>query len=157
MNNSILMSNDSRCQESASSTSVDIANLPLKTESVQLQNRLSRLVNVKLRCFTHNGRYCVFLVASQEFPARQLNNSAEHLAYQLIQRLNAAPEDVDFIQFQPGEEPEWLRWRFHWVGTSPLQGKSLPLGPASLESFVIPILSEGEMFSLLSGQIPQVA
>lgn len=151
------MPNDSCCQESTISTSVEIANLPLKTESVQLQNRLSRLVNVNLRCFTYKGRYSVFLVASQEFPARQLNNSAEHLAYQLIQRLDAAPEDVDFIQFQPGEEPEWLRWRFQWVGTSPLQAKSLPLGPTALESFVMPILAEGEMFSLLSGQVPRVA
>ncbi|WP_439134245.1 hypothetical protein, partial [Pseudomaricurvus sp.] len=138
-------------------TSFDVQNPLFETETVQLQNRLSRLVDVKLRCFAYNNRYCVILVASQRFPARQLNNSAEHLAYQLVQRLNVAPEDVDFIQYQPGEEPEWLRWRFQWVGTSPLQAKSLPLSSTSLESFVMPILAEGEMFSLIAGSVPAVA
>lgn len=122
--------------------------MPFETETLQLHNRLSRLVKVTLSCFVRDGRYGVILVATPEFPARQLNNSAEHLAYQLVQRLNVAPQDVDFIQYQPGEEPEWLRWRFQWVGSSPLQGKSLPLNQASCEAFVLPLLVEGEMVSL---------
>lgn len=131
--------------------------IPFEAESVQLQNRLGRLVAVTLRCFVRDGRYSVILVASNEFPARQLTNSAEHLAYQLTQRLEVPPEKVDFIQFQPGEEPEWFRWSFQWVGTSPLQGKSLPMSSASCETFLMPLLAEGKMVSLLGGRASEVA
>jgi hypothetical protein len=122
--------------------------MPFETETLQLHNRLSRLVSVTLRCFERDGRYSIILVATPEFPARQLNNSAEHLAYQLVQRLGVPPEQVDFIQHQPGEEPEWLRWRFQWVGSSPIQGKSLPLNQSSYEAFVLPLLAEAEIVSL---------
>lgn len=123
--------------------------MPFATETLQLHNRLGRLAKVTLSCFSRDGRYSVILVATPEFPARQLNNSAEHLAYQLVQRLNhVAPHEVEFIQYQPGEEPAWLRWRFQWVGSSPLQGKSLPLNQSSYEGFILPLLVEGEMVSL---------
>lgn len=141
MNNPTPDARDSLSQESGCA-------LPFETETLQLHNRLSRLVKVTLCCFARDGRYTIILVATPEFPARQLNNSAEHLAYQLVQRLNVAPQEVEFIQYQPGEEPEWLRWRFHWVGSSPLQGKSVSLNQSSYEGFVLPLLVEGEMVAL---------
>lgn len=143
MNNPSLTAQDSRPRE-------PLCAYPFPTETLQLHNRLSRLVKVTLACIRRDGRYSIILVATADFPARQLHNSAEHLAYQLVQRLNAVPQEVDFLQYQPGAEQEWLRWSFQWVGSSPLQGKSLPLNPSSYEAVVLPLLESGEVVSLRS-------
>ncbi len=137
--------------------------MPFETETLLLQNRLGRLVPVALRCFHHHRGVCVVLVATPDFPARQLTNSAEHLAYQLFQRLSEYcqqqdascrlnAEDVEFIQFHPADEPEWLRWRLQWAGSSPIHLDSVPLTQASREGFLQPILAKGQSFSLASGK-----
>lgn len=131
--------------------------ISFETESVPLQNRLGRLINVELSCFTHGARYCVILNSTADFPARQMSKSAEHLAYQIILRLGVNPNDVDFVQYQPGEQPEWLRWRFQWVGQSPLHGKSSPVNAGFEERFIKPLMSRGQRFSLMSGKVPAVA
>lgn len=141
MNNPTLTVQDPRPRDPVCAT-------PFQTETLQLHNRLSRLVKVTLGCLRRDGRYSIILVATPEFPARQLHNSAEHLAYQLVQRLDVAPQEVEFLQYQPGAEPEWLRWSFQWVGSSPLQGKRLPLNRSSCEAVVLPLLEEGEQVSL---------
>ena len=129
----------------------------LQTESVQLQNRIGRLISVNLQCFLYDGRYWVILQSSPEFPARQMSKSAEHLAHQLVQRLGVNPDSVEFLQCQPGETPEWLRWSFTWVGQSPLNGKNSAVKGTFEKRVLQPILEEGQAFSIKSDSIPQVA
>jgi len=129
----------------------------LQVESVQLQNRIGRLISVNLQCILHCGRYCVIMQSTPELPARQMSKSAEQLAHQIIQRLGIDPETADFLQCQPKEEPEWLRWRFQWVGQSPLQGKSHPVNSTFETRVLKPMLEEGETFSITARNIPYVA
>ncbi|NIB40111.1 hypothetical protein HBA55_10965 [Pseudomaricurvus alkylphenolicus] len=129
----------------------------LQLDHLQLQDRLSRLIPVQLCCLVYRKRYTVILVASQEMPARRLSKSAEHIAHQLVQKLGARPAEVDFLQYQPGEEPEWLRWRFQWVGMSPLKGECIAVNEASRSRYLEPLLSGGQPFSLLNGEVPAVA
>jgi hypothetical protein len=129
----------------------------LQMESVQLQNRIGRLISVNLQCIVHDGRYCVVIQSTPELPSRQMSKSAEQLAHQIIQRLDVDPESVDFLQCQPGEEPEWLRWRFQWVGQSPLQGKSHPVNSTFEARVLKPMLDDGKTFSITASTIPYVA
>ena len=132
-------------------------NLSLAPDVVHLQNRLGRLTPVSLNCFVFRDRYCVILRASREFPARQLSNSAEHLAHQIVARLGVAPEQVDFFQWQPGDHPEWLRWAFQWVGRSPLKGRCEAVSAGLFGSYLRPLQQQGHRFSLLRADEPAVA
>ncbi len=132
-------------------------NLPVVPEVVELQNRLGRIVPVELSCFVFRKRYCVILHASAAVPARQLSKSAEHIAHQVVCRLNVPAELVDFFQFQPGEEPEWLRWSFQWVGVSPLKGRCLDVNTNFQQSYLEPLFSRGRVFSLQHDRVPEVA
>jgi len=124
--------------------------LPLAPETVQLCNRVGRPLSVDVQCLSYRNRYYVVLMARQDLPGNQLLKNAEHLARQLIECMGVAPSDVDFIQYQPREEPEWLRWRFQWVGNSPLNAVSYPINVSSQQSFLLPLLSEGVTKSLAS-------
>ncbi|MGH1370551.1 MAG: hypothetical protein ACRBBW_00845 [Cellvibrionaceae bacterium] len=129
----------------------------LQVESVLLQNRIGRLIPVNIQCLFYNGRYSVILQATPDLPARQMSKSAEQLAHQVIQKLAVDPASVDFFQCQPGEEPEWLRWSFQWVGQSPLHGKNYSVNPALEERILKPLLEKGETFSINAKSIPCVA
>lgn len=129
----------------------------LKPETLQLRNRVGRSMSVDVQCLKHRNRYYVILMTTRDLPGNQLLKSAEHLARQLIERLGVSPHDVDFIQYQQGEEPEWLRWRFQWVGNSPLQAASYPIKPSSQQSFLTPLFREGVTCSLAKQQVQDVA
>lgn len=129
----------------------------LQMESVQLQNRIGRLILVNIQCITHAGRYCVIVQSTADIASRQLTKSAEQLAHQIVKRLSLEPELVDFIQCQPGEDPEWLRWRFQWVGQSPLQGKHHGVDKGFEDRVLKPMLSEGNIVSFIGDNIPFVA
>jgi len=123
---------------------------PLAPETVQLCNRVGRPLSVDVQCLSYRNRYYVVLMARQDLPGNQLLKNAEHLARQLIECMGVAPSDVDFIQYQPREEPEWLRWRFQWVGNSPLKAVSFPINASSQQSFLLPLLNHGVKKSLAS-------
>lgn len=130
---------------------ISMNNMPsLRPEAVQLCNRVGRPLNVDVQCLSYRNRYYVVLMARQDLPGNQLLKNAEHLARQLIDCMGVSPSDVDFIQYQPREEPEWLRWRFQWVGNSPLKAASYPINSSSQKSFLQPLLSEGVTKSLAS-------
>ena len=122
----------------------------LTPETIQLRSRVGRPLSVDVQCLSYRNRYYLVLMARQDLPGNQLLKNAEHLARQLIECMGVSPDDVDFIQYQPREEPEWLRWNFQWVGSSPLKALSHPINASSQQSFLLPLLEGGETRSLAS-------
>lgn len=117
-------------------------------ETLSLKNRVGCEVDVDVVRLQYRQRDYVILKTTQNLPARHLLKSAEHFAHQLLALMAVTPEDVDFIQYQPGEEPEWLRWGFQWVGQTPLKPISYGLTAASQKSFLEPLLSQGQPVSI---------
>lgn len=125
-------------------------------ETLFLENRSGRMVPVSLNVFLHGQRCYVVLRASEGLPTRQLSKSAEHLAYQLVARFQLEPECVEFYQYHSGasagnaaeNSAEWLRWRFHWVGGTPIQGRCEPVSDGFLERVLKPVFQQGHKLNL---------
>ncbi len=117
----------------------------LDFESVRLQNRLGRLVDVDVCCVSLGQRYAVILRAAEGAPAILVSKNAEHFAYQLREKLEVDAEKIDFLQVNQGDESRWLRWRFQWAGKTPLKAHCEPMSEKARKNFIWTQLNSDEV------------
>lgn len=99
---------------------------PLFTE-LNLSNRLGQQVRVQACRLSHQGRDLVVLSAPGYAPTF-IGKNAETFAFQLREHWNLDVRRFDLLEWRiSASEDQWLRWRFEWVGHSPLVIGAEPL------------------------------
>lgn len=116
----------------------------LNFESVHLQNRLGRLVEVDVCCLANRDRRIVILKAPQGSASVMIGKSVEHFAFQLREKLGVEGSLIEFWQDTQGDDDTWLRWCFQWSGNSPLQSRAEPLPLSARRQLLWSHLNSGE-------------
>ncbi len=62
--------------------------------------------------------------------------NAETFAFQLREFFALDPRQFDLIEVRLQEEPALLRWRFEWVGYSPLSPRSEPVSASQAQGLL---------------------
>jgi len=109
---------------------------------MELENRLGQQVLVGVTHLPTASRDYVFLGINGHQASSLVGKNAEHFAFQLRERFDIDPHRFEMIEFRmAGDEPCLWRWRFEWVGFSPLSAK----GEA-----VASVQQQHKLFNLLS-------
>lgn len=95
--------------------------IPASFSSLQLHNRLNRLVEVGFRRVRRDGRDLVFLTAGSE-AGGLVRKNFETFAGQIVREFRIDPVEADFIELRiEAGEPRWYRWHAQWVGSAPME------------------------------------
>ncbi len=96
-------------------------------QRLALHNRLGQPVGLEA-CHLHcQGRDLVFVKAPDQNP-HFFGKNAETLAFQLREYFDLDGRRLDLMEIRASESGEILfRWRFEWVGHSPLSGRAEPM------------------------------
>ncbi len=128
-----------------------------RPEIVSLQTRTGKLVDVSLKCIHYNGQYYIILWSDSSCTTRKLEKSAENIVHQLVDKLDVDPEKATFLLVQDGNTFAFWRWRFEWVGNSPLKPVFKNLNLSAQKQLLRSVFTEGKVFSLLKEKLTRVA
>lgn len=100
--------------------------MPLSTfDQIDLTNRLGQPVTLGVKLRPGARRDTVFVRAPQQQASSFFGKNAEQFMFQLLAIMELVPERLDLFEVRgPVEAPEFWRWRFNWVGRSPLAPRS---------------------------------
>ena len=112
--------------------------------TVDLENRLGQPVQLGVSHHATDGRDYVFITALSQQASSFVGKNAEHFAFQLCARLQLEPRRLELVELKSAEDeyPLW-RWRFEWVGKSPLSGRGEPITSASQQTMLLGLLNSG--------------
>jgi hypothetical protein len=89
-----------------------------------LRNRLGQAVELAVHHRFGFGREYVFVAALTQQLSSVVAKNAEHFAFQLREFFKLDTRRFELIEIRGDEQnPEFWRWRFEWVGNSPLSPK----------------------------------
>ena len=92
-------------------------------QRLALHNRLGQPIHLDVCHLQHQGRDLVFARAPDNNP-HFFGKNAETLAFQLREYFSLDGRRLDLIEMRTVDEADALyRWRFEWVGHSPLSGR----------------------------------
>ena len=95
--------------------------IPDLFNNLSLQNRLGQDVQLAVRHAQGFGREYVFVVAPTQQASSLVAKNAEHFAFQLRDIFNLDARRMELIEMRGDMDCLQLwRWRFEWVGHSPL-------------------------------------
>lgn len=107
----------------------------------EMENRLGQPVQLGVRHTVNDGRDYVFITALSQQASSFVGKNAEHFAFQLCERLNLEPGRFELLELRAsGEEHPLWRWRFEWVGKSPLSGRGEPVTSSSQQNLLFSLL-----------------
>lgn len=90
-----------------------------------LTNRLGQAIELNVLHQFAFGRECVFVTSAVRHASSIVAKNAEHLAFQLREFFGLDVRRFDLIECRGDlDQPEFWRWRFEWVGNSPIAPKS---------------------------------
>lgn len=109
--------------------------MPFPFDELVLQNRLGQKVQLQVANVTADSRDYVFALAPKRAVSSLVAKNAEYFASQLLLHFDLRPNRFDLIELRPREESaEWWRWRFQWVGSTPLDGRCQPVKSAAQQA-----------------------
>ena len=86
-----------------------------------LHNRLGQSVELAVHHVFGFGREYVFVAALTQQVSSLVAKNAEHFAFQLREFFKLDARRFELIEMRgDSENPEFWRWRFEWVGNTPL-------------------------------------
>jgi len=89
-----------------------------------LRNRLGQAVELAVYHTFGFGREYVFVAALTQQLSSVVAKNAEHFAFQLREFFKLDARRFELIEMRGDSgNPEFWRWRFEWVGNSPLSPK----------------------------------
>lgn len=89
--------------------------------SLELENRLGQTIKLAVQHVQFFGREYVFVKALTQQVSSLVAKNAEHFAFQLREAFQLDARRFEMIEVRGFiEEPNMWRWRFEWVGTSPI-------------------------------------
>jgi hypothetical protein len=98
-----------------------------------LNNRLGQPVNLSVCHLQYQGRDYLMVMAPTQHASSFVGKNAEPFAFQLRERFDLDARRFELVEVRETADGTHLyRWRFEWVGNSPLSARS--------EEIVSPVL-----------------
>lgn len=95
--------------------------LPSPFINIALQNRLGQLVHLAVHHTQAFGREYLFVGALTQQASSLVAKNAEHFVFQLRELFQLDTRRLEMIELRGDiNAPNLWRWRFEWVGASPL-------------------------------------
>lgn len=92
--------------------------------NISLENRLGQIIGLGVTYVHAEARDYVFVTAPAQQASSLVGKSAEHFAFQLLRRFELTTKRFVMIELRGSGDSESLwRWRFEWVGESPLSAR----------------------------------
>lgn len=116
--------------------------LPSTFKQLSLANRLGRALELAVCHAQAFGREYVFVTTFAQHASSLVAKNAEHFAFQLRELFKLDARRFEMVELR-GDlmNPQFWRWRFEWVGNSPLSARS---------ELVISHSQHNQMLSLLN-------
>ncbi len=109
---------------------------------VQLKNRLGQAVQVGVCHLQHLGRDYVFVAAPTQQASSFVGKNAEPFALQLREQLELDTRRMELIEVRGSIEAiQLFRWRFEWVGNSPLSARSEEIASAGMRGTLLNLIN----------------
>lgn len=110
--------------------------------TILLDNRLGQAVELGVTYVPTAVRDYVFITALNQQASSFVGKNAEPFAFQLCDRFQLDPRRFELIELRSAniEYPLW-RWRFEWVGHSPLAGRSEAIISKSQQNMLFDLLN----------------
>ncbi len=98
--------------------------LPESFNNYSLANRLGQVLELSAYHTQVYGREYVFVAALEQHASSVVAKNAEHFAFQLRNLFNIDARRFEMVELRGDfTNPELWRWRFEWVGNSPLSAR----------------------------------
>lgn len=106
-----------------------------------LNNRLGQSVHLGVCHFHYQGRDYVFVVAPTQQASSFVGKNAEPFAFQLREKFGLDARRFELIEVRESADATHLyRWRFEWVGNSPLSARSEEINSPGLRAALFELL-----------------
>lgn len=110
--------------------------------NTSLNNRLGQPVNLGVFHIQHQGRDYVFVIAPTQQASSFVGKNAEPFAFQLREKLALDARRMELIEVRGGAEGiRFFRWRFEWVGNSPLSARTEEVTSPGLHSTLLGLIN----------------
>lgn len=111
-------------------------------EQLNLSNRLGQPVVLGISFKPGAKRDTLFVCAPRQQASSLFGKNAEQFMFQLMGKLPLDSERLDLIEVRGTEQaPEFWRWRFNWVGRSPLAPRSEPVTSSGGKAALLALLN----------------
>ncbi len=119
-------------------------------EQLNLTNRLGQPVVLGISFMPGAKRDTLFVCAPRQQASSLFGKNAEQFMFQLMDKLPLDAERLDLIEVRGTEQaPEFWRWRFNWVGRSPLAPRCEPVTSSGSKTALLALLNGGSMIQVL--------
>jgi hypothetical protein len=116
--------------------------LPESFNNYSLVNRLGQVLQL---CAYHTqvyGREYVFVAAQAQQASSLVAKNAEHFAFQLRERFDIDARRFEMVELRGNvSNPELFRWRFEWVGNTPLSARCEQISSHSQRNHFLALLN----------------
>ncbi|RYY76083.1 MAG: hypothetical protein EOO52_00730 [Gammaproteobacteria bacterium] len=112
-----------------------------------LVNRLGQELQLSAYHTQAYGREYVFVSALAQHASSLVAKNAEHFAFQLRELFKVDARRFELIELRGGtSNPELFRWKFEWVGNTPLSARCEVVSSPSQRNHFLALLNiEGEL------------
>lgn len=110
--------------------------------NLELDNRLGQTVKLAVQHVQSFGREYVFVKALTQQVSSLVAKNAEHFAFQLREIFQLDARRFEMIEVRGFiEEPNMWRWRFEWVGTSPISPRCEAISSTNQQTQMIKLMT----------------
>jgi len=119
--------------------------LPNSFVNLELENRLGQTIRLAVQHVQFFGREYVFVKALTQQVSSLVAKNAEHFAYQLREIFQLDARRFEMIEMRGFiETPNLWRWRFEWVGTSPISPRCEAISALNQHTQMLRLLDMAE-------------
>lgn len=110
-----------------------------------LSNRLGQGVRLGVCYLQYQGRDYVFVAAPTQQASSFVGKNAEPFAFQLREKFGLDARRFELIEVrEAGDATQLFRWRFEWVGNSPLSARSEEINSAGLRTILLNLIDPAQ-------------
>lgn len=116
-----------------------------------LNNRLGQEVRLGVYHMQYQGRDYVFVAAPVQQASSFVGKNAEPFAFQLREKFGLDTRRFELIEVrETGEATELFRWRFEWVGNSPLSARSEEINSRGLRTILLNLIDPAQKIAAIA-------
>lgn len=113
--------------------------------TLELENRLGQSVQLEVAYFPTAARDYVFIATLNQQASSFVGKNAEHFAFQLCEHFGLEPRRFELIEVRDLNNVHSLwRWRFEWVGNSPLSPRGELISSAGQQRLLFGLLNSDD-------------
>jgi len=125
--------------------------LPSSFVSLELENRLGQTIKLAVQHVQSFGREYVFVKSLTQQVSSLVAKNAEHFAYQLREVFQLDARRFEMIEVRDfTEEPNLWRWRFEWIGASPVSPRCEAISTVHQQTQMLKLLNPVNEFQAAS-------